>query len=198
VNYHQDPHYNPLLIAAPAASPLQAIDGRLDTLAFRGSIAHNMFVPKNDPNSIDDVDLIGIVMPEKRVLLRLEEWGSRGTKGVQRAHWDIVLYGVRKAVAMLLQGNPNILTLLWVRPEHYVQLGETMRPLIENRRLFAGKHVWKPWAGYASEQLLIPRPTIFLDTDLKEGESACPRASKRSRGPWQGPLVGQAQDGGRS
>jgi len=28
-------------------------------LAYRGSIAHNMYVPDSDPNSIDDVDLMG-------------------------------------------------------------------------------------------------------------------------------------------
>lgn len=28
-------------------------------LAYSGSIAHNMYVPTSDPNSIDDVDLFG-------------------------------------------------------------------------------------------------------------------------------------------
>ena len=29
-------------------------------LGFRGSIAHNMYVPQHDPDSIDDKDLMGV------------------------------------------------------------------------------------------------------------------------------------------
>jgi hypothetical protein len=29
-------------------------------LGYRGSIAHNMYVPQPDPNSIDDKDLMGV------------------------------------------------------------------------------------------------------------------------------------------
>ncbi|MEK6325118.1 MAG: hypothetical protein AABN33_26055 [Acidobacteriota bacterium] len=29
-------------------------------LGYRGSIAHNMYVPQHDPNSIDDKDLMGV------------------------------------------------------------------------------------------------------------------------------------------
>ena len=29
-------------------------------LCYRGSIAHNMYVPQHDPNSIDDKDLMGV------------------------------------------------------------------------------------------------------------------------------------------
>ena len=36
-------------------------------LAYRGSIAHAMYVPGSDPNSIDDIDLMGIVIGEGKV-----------------------------------------------------------------------------------------------------------------------------------
>lgn len=32
--------------------------------AYRGSIAHNMYVPSSDPDSIDDIDFIGFVIAE--------------------------------------------------------------------------------------------------------------------------------------
>lgn len=32
-------------------------------LAYRGSVAHNMYVPSTDPDSIDDKDLMSICVP---------------------------------------------------------------------------------------------------------------------------------------
>lgn len=79
-------------------------------LGYRGSIAHGCFVPKNDPNSIDDIDLMGFVFGEPRHYFGLHEWGSRGTKEIKQGQYDVVLYEARKAVSLLLQGNPNIMS----------------------------------------------------------------------------------------
>jgi hypothetical protein len=122
-------------------------------LAYRGSISHNLFVPKNDPNSIDDVDLIGIVIGEPKHYLGLHEWGNRGTKEIKQGAWDIVLYEIKKAMSLLLQGNPNILSLLWTRLVDYLWVDQDGLEIRNNRHLFVGKHVFKPFAGYSSAQL---------------------------------------------
>lgn len=147
MHLHRHPGFNPLL-GAPHLLP-----AGLELLAFRGSVAHNMYTPKEDPDSIDDVDLIGIVIPEAPYLLGLHDWGSRGTREVKQEHWDMVFYDLRKAIRMLLLGNPNILTLLWLKQEHYLHGSEELLELISQRHLFVGKHVWAPWAGYANDQL---------------------------------------------
>lgn len=121
--------------------------------AYRGSIAHNMYVAKDDPQSIDDVDMIGVVVPEAKYILGLSEWGSRGTKEEWHGRFDCVWYDIRKAFRLLLQGNPNIMSLLWLQRQHYLQLTPVGKRILDNRALFVGKHVYDSFAGYASAQL---------------------------------------------
>lgn len=122
-------------------------------LAYRGSVAHGMFIPSSDPNSIDDIDLMGFTFGEPRHYFGLAEWGSRGTKEVKIGCFDVVLYEVRKAVSLLLQGNPNIMSMLWVKARDVLVRDEFAKRLIENRGLFVGKHVYNAFAGYAHQQL---------------------------------------------
>ncbi len=130
-----------------------SVPDRTFLLAYRGSIAHNMYVPGSDPKSIDDIDLMGIVMGGDRNYFGLHEWGSRGTKEFKEGKYDCVYYETRKMFSLLLQGNPNVLSLLWCRPQDYLVLNESGRELIANRDLFAGKHVYNAFAGYAHAQL---------------------------------------------
>lgn len=122
-------------------------------LAYRGSVAHNMYVPKNDPKHIDDIDLMGVVVGEPKHYFGLHEWGSRGTKEVWLEPYDVVYYELRKMVSLLLQGNPNVLSILYLRPGYYLHLDDTGKELIKARSLFVGKHVYSSFAGYASAQL---------------------------------------------
>ncbi len=122
-------------------------------LAYRGSIAHNMYIPNTDQNSIDDVDLMGIVIGPPETYFGLHEWGSRGTKETKQGKYDLVFYEIRKMFSLLLQGNPNVLSLLWCRPEHYLIKTDIGRQIVEARRLFIGKHVYNAFAGYAYAQL---------------------------------------------
>ena len=42
--------------------------------ATMGSHSHNTYVPKEDPDSIDDVDIMAIVVPPPRQTIGLREW----------------------------------------------------------------------------------------------------------------------------
>jgi predicted nucleotidyltransferase len=120
---------------------------------YRGSIAHGMYEPNNQPNSIDDKDTMAFCVPPKETFLGLKEYGSRGTVEVKRGEWDIVIYEARKALRLLSQGNPNVLSMLWLEPNLYIRKTEAGRLLLERRSIFVGRHVYKPFAGYASQQL---------------------------------------------
>jgi hypothetical protein len=122
-------------------------------LAYRGSIAHNMFVPTTDAKGIDDIDLMGFVFGSRENYFGLHEWGSRGTKEIKDGPYDVVLYEIRKAFSLLLQGNPNILSMLWVAPEYTLTQEPAAREIIANRKLFLGKHVYNAFAGYAHQQM---------------------------------------------
>lgn len=122
-------------------------------LAYRGSVAHGMYVKPDNPDSIDDIDLMGFVFGELKDYFGLGEWGSRGTREVKAGRYDVVLYEARKAVTLLLQGNPNIMSMLWVKPAHQIVRSPAAKALIDNRHLFVGKHVYHAFAGYAYQQL---------------------------------------------
>jgi predicted nucleotidyltransferase len=132
--------------------PCRIPDGTF-LLGYRGSVAHAMHIPSSDPNSIDDVDLMGFVVGGPEHYFGLKEWGSRGTKEYWEGKYDCVFYEARKAVSLLLQGNPNIVSMLWLRPEHYIYRSPEANLLIQNRHLFVGKHVYNSFAGYAAGQL---------------------------------------------
>ncbi len=112
-----------------------------------------MFIPSTDPKSIDDIDLMGFAFGDERHYLGLTEWGSRGTKELKPGCYDVVLYEIRKAVTLLLQGNPNIVSMLWLSPEHVLIQAEAASRLVANRQLFLGKHIYDAFAGYAHQQL---------------------------------------------
>lgn len=120
---------------------------------YRGSIAHNMYIPSSDPDSIDDKDTMAICVPPKDYFLGLKQYGSRGTKEIMRNEWDIVIYEVRKAISLLAKGNPNCLSMLWVNPNHYIKLTAAGQLLLSHRSLFAGRHVYRSFVGYAHGQL---------------------------------------------
>lgn len=123
-------------------------------LAFRGSVAHGTYEPNTDPNSIDDIDLMGIAVPSLEHYFGLRQFGSRGTVEIVEDPWDIVVYEARKAINLLAKGNPNVLSLLWLPPEHYFHIEDAGRYLIGNKSLFATKVAAKAFVGYARGQFV--------------------------------------------
>lgn len=123
---------------------------------FRGSVAHGTYMPHSDPDSIDDLDLMGFVALPPRYYLGHEEFGSQGTvevKGPRYDPWDVVTYDLRKAVKLLLNGNPNVLAMLWLPSNLYIGCTVEGSRLIAARDAFSGRHVWESFAGYADAQL---------------------------------------------
>jgi len=120
---------------------------------YRGSIAHGMYIPSKDPNSIDDKDALAICVPPLDYYFGLRTYGSRGTREIKRDEWDIVVYEARKMMSLLLQGNPNVLNILWLNENYYITITDAGRLLIDGRGLFVGKHVYKSFTGYAYSQL---------------------------------------------
>lgn len=122
-------------------------------VGWRGSIAHGTYEPHNNPNSIDDKDILAVVIPGPDCYFGLKDWGSRGVKELARDEWDVVGYELRKFVSLLCKGNPNVLGMLWLQREDYMLLSDGGKALIENRRLFATRQAYHSFAGYAHGQL---------------------------------------------
>jgi hypothetical protein len=119
-------------------------------LGYRGSIAHDMYIPKHDPNSIDDKDLMGIfVAPLEHYL----GFGRDDLKERFIGEWDVVSYEIRKFIGLLLKCNPNVLSLLWLPDRHVLFEHPLGRLLRDNRAIFVSKAAYQSFIGYGVSQL---------------------------------------------
>lgn len=121
--------------------------------AWRGSIAHGTYRPPEDPNSIDDKDLVGICVPPLDHYFGLKDFASKGTQEIMRGDLDVVIYEAAKAIRLLARGNPNMLAILWMPDYLYLGWTNAGTLLVENRDLFATKAAYKPFMGYAQSQM---------------------------------------------
>jgi predicted nucleotidyltransferase len=135
------------------------LSASLILLGRRGSEAHGTFIPSTDPNSIDDRDLMGVVIPPVGFYLGLHQWeGAESIKGC----WDVVLYEYRKFVRLLIKQNPNVIGLLWLEPEDYLMSTSIGTELISNRYLFRHRRsAYESFGGYALGQLKKMRGSEF-------------------------------------
>jgi len=142
----------------PKEVPKEVLVDNLILLGYRGSVAHNMYTFNTDPNNIDDIDLMGVFLAPENFYIGLGQDISSQTKEVMKEidgiMWDCVYYELQKFVKLLLKGNPNILSLLWIKPEHYLLISKFGKMLLENKRSFLGKEaLYTSFMGYANEQL---------------------------------------------
>lgn len=152
------------------------LEPHLIVLALMGSHSHGTYMPPDEPNAIDDVDLMGFVVPPLEYHLGLPRW----------EHWrmqfeelDVVLYSLEKAVRLLLKSNPNIVGLLWLRGEEYVHRHPTFSLLQDQRDVFSSQAAADAFSGYAMAQL--ERMEAFDLERMSEYEALT--AEIRARGP---------------
>lgn len=119
---------------------------------YRGSISHGTYVPQNDPNSIDDKDVMCIVIPDLDHYFGLKNFGSKGTKEIKKEEWDVVVYEFKKYISLLLKSNPNVLALMWLEENDYITRSDLGDLLIKNRELFVSKKAYHSFSGYAHGQ----------------------------------------------
>jgi hypothetical protein len=108
-----------------------------------------MYVPKNDPDSIDDKDVMGVYIGP------LEHYLGFDRKDVYEkweGEWDCVFYELRKFVGLLLNCNPNVLSLLWVKPNGIIFESPLGARLRERRDLFVTRKAYHSFSGYAHDQ----------------------------------------------
>lgn len=126
-------------------------------MGYRGSIAHGTYIPANNPDSIDDKDVMSVCVPPIEYYMGLRQYGSKGTKEIKRQNgkilWDIVVYEAKKFISLLEKGNPNVLMMLWLEPNYYIKVTGAGQTLIDYRDFFACKHVYHSFCGYARGQL---------------------------------------------
>jgi predicted nucleotidyltransferase len=119
-------------------------------LGYVGSISHGTHIPSNDPDGIDDVDIMGVCIAGEQVYLGLKNFEQKEKKYNE---WDSVVYEIRKFFRLLLKQNPNVLGLLYLQPTNYLFKDEAGQLIIDNRSLFVSKEAYHSFVGYAHGQL---------------------------------------------
>lgn len=118
-------------------------------LAYRGSIAHGMYVPPDKPTSIDDKDLMGVCVPGESVYFGLNGFEQQEVKYKE---WDSVIYEARKFARLLVGQNPNVLSLLWNEPKYFIDVTPAGRMLLDGKGIFVSRKIYQSFTGYAYAQ----------------------------------------------
>src|SRR5437763_16888855 len=126
------------------------LEPHLIVLALMGSHSHGTYIPPDEPDAVDDVDLMGFVVPPLAYHIGLPRWEHWR---LQADELDVVTYSLDKAVRLLLKSNPNIVGLLWLREKEYVHRHSTFELLRSKRAIFSSQAAADSFAGYAYDQL---------------------------------------------
>jgi hypothetical protein len=156
-------------------------------VAYRGSHTHGTYIPPIDDTGHDDIDLMTVYI-DPRISTYFgtdgQTWSGREAK---IGPWDGVSYQLQHFAKLAAAANPNVLSMLWLRPEHYLLLGSAGKILIEHRDMFSSRLAAKSFAGYAMGQL--KRMTAWKDEqaagcgcDGAWHAPECPLRAERGRG----------------
>jgi len=126
---------------------LAAIWPRVGLAGYVGSLAHG-----TAGDVIDDIDLYGAFVAPPAHYYGLTQLDHVVRVGVVD-RYDFALYELRKFIRLLLKGNPNVLSLLWLPQNLYVMRDGWGQRLLDNRDLFMSKMLYKTFGGYAHAQL---------------------------------------------
>lgn len=131
-------------------APFKLEDAITIVLAQIGSHSHGTYMSPSDPQAIDDVDYMGIVIPPLDFTLGLEDWEGAN---FQFEELDCVFYSFKKFMNLLVKSNPNVIGLLWLREECYIEQSREWSFVLDHRNLFSTKKIRGSFLGYANAQL---------------------------------------------
>lgn len=134
-------------------------------LCNMGSISHGTHNP--DPESIDDIDVMGAAVPSPDYYFGFEKFGSRDTMEIKEGRFDIVLYEARKFIGLLAKGNPNVIGTLFLKPEFYLLVTHEGEMLVRERSRFLTQNLVHSMLGYANDQLRRVDKSLKLNPAYK-------------------------------
>lgn len=135
--------------------PEEALFHKHDVIlyAYRGSHAHGTYVPSSDPDSIDDIDTMGVFFYPLSYYFGVPGKAYKRTIEIWEGEWDVVYYEISHFFRLLMKSNPNVMMMLFLRDQDYFVLEDFGREIIENKHLFCSKVAADTFIGYAESQL---------------------------------------------
>jgi predicted nucleotidyltransferase len=133
-------------------SDLTWLEERTILLSPTGSYAYGTNTETSDH------DYKGICIPPVDYYLGLEafnEYNNSGGKNFKNTKddVDVNIIHINKFVKDAMQGVPNNIEILFVRPKDYVKVTPLGQLLVDNRHLFLSKAIKNRFGGYANSQI---------------------------------------------
>lgn len=98
-------------------------------------------------NEDSDVDIRGIALNSKEEILTNENFEQFIDKET-----DTTIYSFNKMIQLLSNSNPNIIEILGLKPEHYLQVSPIGQEVLDNKDLFISQKCVNTFGGYARQQ----------------------------------------------
>lgn len=118
------------------------LKGKIMFLTLGGSYSYGTNIEGSD------VDVRGCALNSKSDLIGLTNFEQ-----VINNETDTTVYSFNKLVSLLLNCNPNVIEMLGCKPEHYFEITEIGKRMIDNRKLFLSRRAVSSFGGYANQQL---------------------------------------------
>ena len=129
-------------------------------LVIAGSHAYGLSTPDSD------IDVRGVAIETPEVLFGLDDFDSYNDTST-----DTVIYSLKKFVQLTMKGAPNMLELLYTRPEDVIYASSLGKLLLENRDLFVSKRIYSTIRGFTTNSLRRLEKDI-LDNPKKANKDA--------------------------
>jgi predicted nucleotidyltransferase len=116
---------------------------KLISLCLIGSHSHGTHIPNDDPNSVDDTDYTGIILPPVRYIVGLPAITRQGMWDNTRFQYeelDVIFYSLPRYLELLTKSNPNVLGLMWMNPKNWLYTTPEWELVVQNRKLFNSRH----------------------------------------------------------
>ena len=121
------------------------LESRIMLVTEAGSHAYGLATPASD------LDLRGIALEPIEYVVGFAQKFEQFTKHTEEV--DMVVYGLTKFCALAAQANPNVLELLFTRPQSVRYGTAAHAELRANRHLFLTQKARHTFSGYAHAQL---------------------------------------------
>lgn len=118
-------------------------ESRLILKTYGGSLAYGTNLPSSD------IDYRGVCIPPIDYLLGLQHFEQHESLQPN----DVVIYSLKKFVNLAMSCNPNILDILFTRPEDILFKNKFGDELLKIKNDFITKRAFKSYVGYANAQL---------------------------------------------
>lgn len=129
------------------------IDGKIILTGLMGSNSYGT------ATETSDLDYMSIVIPNIKYYFGTTNWGNSGTLDDSYEDQEFKIFTehkyfeFKKSIGLLSNFNPNIIPILWLKPNLYTCVTGAGKLLLENRNLFNSKRIHHTFSGFANGQL---------------------------------------------